>query len=68
MTELTTKKKKEWAAMLYLKESLTQAEIADKVGVSKVTMSKWVVNCFQNFVSLWSETTRGWLIERRFML
>jgi DNA-binding XRE family transcriptional regulator len=42
MTELTIKQKKEWAAMLYLKESLTQAEIADKVGVSKVTMNKWV--------------------------
>jgi DNA-binding XRE family transcriptional regulator len=42
MTELTIKQKKEWAAMLYLKENLTQAEIADKVGVSKVTMNKWV--------------------------
>jgi len=42
MSELTVKKKKEWAAMLYLKENLTQAEIAEKVGVSKVTMNKWV--------------------------
>jgi uncharacterized protein YjcR len=42
MAELTIKQKKEWAAMLYLKENLTQAEIAEKVGVSKVTMNKWV--------------------------
>jgi transposase-like protein len=42
MTELTIKQKKEWAAMLYLKESLTQVEIAEKVGVSKVTVNKWV--------------------------
>jgi transcriptional regulator with XRE-family HTH domain len=42
MSELTVKKKKEWASMLYLKENLTQAEIAEKVGVSKVTMNKWV--------------------------
>jgi transcriptional regulator with XRE-family HTH domain len=41
-TELTVKQKKEWAGMLYLKENLTQAEIADKVGVSKVTLCKWV--------------------------
>jgi len=42
MADLTVKQKKEWAAMLYLKENLTQAEIAEKVGVSKVTMNKWV--------------------------
>ena len=42
MADLTIKQKKEWAAMLYLKENLTQAEIAEKVGVSKVTMHKWV--------------------------
>jgi len=42
MADLTIKQKKEWAAMLYLKENLTQAEIAEKVGVSKVTMNKWV--------------------------
>jgi len=42
MADLTIKQKKEWAAMLYLKENLMQAEIAEKVGVSKVTMNKWV--------------------------
>lgn len=28
--------------MLYTKENLTQAEIAEKTGVSKVTMNKWI--------------------------
>lgn len=42
MANLTNEKKKEWAKTLYLKESMTQAEIADKVGVSKQTMVRWV--------------------------
>lgn len=42
MAELTIAQKKEWAAMLYLKEHLTQQEIAEKVGVSRVTISKWI--------------------------
>jgi transcriptional regulator with XRE-family HTH domain len=42
MADLTIKQKKEWAAMLYLKENLTQVEIAEKTGVSKVTINKWV--------------------------
>nr|DAV64438.1 MAG TPA: putative transcription regulator [Caudoviricetes sp.] len=28
--------------MLYLKENLTQAEIAEKIGVSRQTISKWI--------------------------
>jgi DNA-binding transcriptional regulator LsrR (DeoR family) len=42
MTDLTVKQKKEWAKLLYTKEHLTQAEIAEKVGVSRVSMSRWV--------------------------
>lgn len=42
MAELSIKQKKEWAAMLYLKENLTQAEIAEKVGVSRQTIIKWI--------------------------
>lgn len=33
---------KEWAKTLYLKENLTQQEIADRVGVSRVSVSNWV--------------------------
>lgn len=40
--ELTLAQKKEYAGMLYLKENLTQQEIAEKVGVSRVTIGKWV--------------------------
>jgi len=39
---ITIKQKKDWAKMLYLKEHLTQVEIAERVGVSKVTINKWV--------------------------
>jgi len=42
MADLTIKQKKEWAAMLYLKENLTQAEIAEKVGISRQTIGKWI--------------------------
>ena len=40
--ELTNLQKKEWAKTLYLKENLTQQEIAERVGASRVSISKWV--------------------------
>jgi len=46
MDKSTTKDKrlqlKEYAKLLFVKEKLTQKEIAAKVGVSEVTISKWV--------------------------
>lgn len=39
---LTLAQKKEWAKLLYLKEKITQKEIAEKVGVTEKTVSKWV--------------------------
>ena len=43
MAELTLKQKKDFAKQLFLNdEGITQAEIADRVGVSKVTICKWV--------------------------
>lgn len=43
MTNLTIEQKKDYARQLYLNDSgITQAEIADRVGVSKVTLCKWV--------------------------
>lgn len=42
MANLTNQQKKEWAKLLYLKENLTQAEIADRVGASRQTVGKWI--------------------------
>ena len=39
---MSNTQKKEWAKLLYTKENLTQAEIADRVGVTRVTINKWV--------------------------
>lgn len=41
MADLTSQQKKEWAGMLYLKDNLTQQEIAEKVGVSRQTIARW---------------------------
>lgn len=41
MAGLTLKQKREWALLLYTKENLSQKEIAAKVGVSEVTISRW---------------------------
>ncbi|MDH6310585.1 transcriptional regulator with XRE-family HTH domain [Dysgonomonas sp. PFB1-18] len=40
--ELSISQKKEWAKLLFTKENLTQAEIAERVGVRPATLSKWV--------------------------
>ena len=42
MTGLTITQKKDWAKLLYTKENLTQAEIAGRVGVTRVTINKWI--------------------------
>ncbi|WP_026473955.1 helix-turn-helix domain-containing protein [Alkaliflexus imshenetskii] len=42
MSGLTNNQKKEWAQQLYTRENLTQKEIAERVGVSAVTINKWV--------------------------
>lgn len=34
--------KKEWAKLLFVRENLTQKEIAGRVGIAEKTMSKWV--------------------------
>lgn len=42
--ELSNTQKKEWAKTLYLKENLTQQEIADRVGVSRATVNRWIAD------------------------
>ncbi len=39
--DLKPSQRKEWAKLIFLKENLTQQEIADRVGVSRVTVGKW---------------------------
>ncbi|WP_418549400.1 helix-turn-helix domain-containing protein [Parabacteroides goldsteinii] len=58
MAELTNKQKKEWAAMLYLKENLTQQEIAEKVGISRVTVNKWIK------AEMWEQRKAGLTLTR----
>lgn len=41
MSALNNKQKKEWAELLYTRNSLTQKEIAEKVGTTEATVSKW---------------------------
>jgi transcriptional regulator with XRE-family HTH domain len=42
MAELSVKKKKELAEILYTRNNISQKEVAARVGVSEVTMSRWV--------------------------
>jgi DNA-binding XRE family transcriptional regulator len=42
MATLTNAQKQDWAKVLYLKENLTQKEIAQKVGSTEKTISAWV--------------------------
>jgi DNA-binding XRE family transcriptional regulator len=39
---LTNQQKKDWAKLIYLKDNLTQKEIAQKVGVTEKTIGKWI--------------------------
>lgn len=59
MAELTNAQKKEWAKTLYLRENLTQQEIADRVGVSRVTVSNWVR------AGKWEEQKAGLTLTRQ---
>lgn len=42
MKELTNKQKKDYARILFLKENLTQQEIAARTGISRQTLSRWI--------------------------
>lgn len=57
--DLTNARKKDWAKTLYLRENLTQQEIADRVGVSRVTVSNWVR------AGKWEEQKAGLTLTRQ---
>ncbi|MBF0951056.1 MAG: DDE transposase family protein [Alloprevotella tannerae] len=42
--DLSNTQKKEWAKTLYLKENLTQQEIAERVGVARITVNRWIAD------------------------
>ncbi|WP_417172659.1 DUF1804 family protein [Alistipes putredinis] len=42
MNTISRQQQKEFARTLYLRENLTQAEIAERVGVSRQTVIRWV--------------------------
>ncbi len=39
---MTNEQKKDWAKILFLKENITQKEIAAKVEISEQSLSKWI--------------------------
>lgn len=40
--DLSAEQRKQWAKLIYLKENMTQQEIADTVGVTRRTIVRWV--------------------------
>lgn len=59
MAELINTQKKEWAKSLYLRESMTQQELANRVGVSRVTISNWIKD------GKWEEYKAGLTLTRQ---
>jgi len=60
MAHLTIKQKKEWAYTEYVVNNLSQKEVAEKVGISTVTMNKWVNSPDGN----WDDIRRQMLVTR----
>ena len=56
--ELNNIQKKEWAKTLYLKENLTQQEIAERVGVARITVNRWIAD------GKWEEQKVGLTLTR----
>lgn len=56
--DLSNTQKKEWAKTLYLKENLTQQEIADRVGVARITVNRWIAD------GKWEEQKVGLTLTR----
>ena len=59
MEDLTNAQKKEWAKTLYMRENLTQQDIAERGGVARVTVSNWVR------AGKWEEQKAGQTLTRQ---
>lgn len=62
MAKSLNSKKKETARQLFIKGGLTQIEIADMVGVSKVTINKWIAD------NKWKQELKSLSLTRSEML
>lgn len=63
MTDLTLKQKKDFARQLFLNDDgITQAEVAERVGVSKVTLCKWAKE------GKWDEMRTSLLVDKEIQL
>ena len=58
MAELTAQQKKDYARTLYLKDNLTQQEIAEKMGASRQTIIRWAA------AEKWEEMKVGMTLGR----
>ncbi len=59
MAELNAQQRKEYARTLYLKENLTQQEIAERVGVSRQSINRWAAD------GKWEEMKVGLTLSRQ---
>jgi transcriptional regulator with XRE-family HTH domain len=64
MADLSIQQKKEWAKQLYIENRLTQKLIAEKVGVSEKTLSRWVNDPAEN----WDRLRKSLLISKQEVL
>ena len=58
MARLTNTQKHDFANVLYTRERLTQKEVAERVGVSPQTMTRWVKQ------EKWDEERNGYSVTR----
>jgi len=58
MARLTNTQKQDFAKVLYTRERLTQKEVAERVGVSPQTMTRWVKQ------EKWDEERNGYSVTR----
>lgn len=62
MSGLTNTQKREWAEQLITQQGLTQKEVAEKVGVSTVTLNKWYAKY------KWEDLKQSMLVTRQMQL